>query len=60
MPIDAKLGMNNAATKETFAVSRLFSIGQKNCEARKKPHGIADRTAGKMALFFCQIGNKPD
>jgi hypothetical protein len=35
MPVDAKLGMSRASTKETFAISRLFSIGQKNCETQK-------------------------
>jgi hypothetical protein len=35
MPIDAKLGMSHASTKETFAIGRLFSIRQKNCETQK-------------------------
>jgi hypothetical protein len=44
MPIDAKLGMSHASTKETVAISGLFSLGQKNYEARKNSHGIAGRT----------------
>jgi hypothetical protein len=47
-----KLGMSHASTKETFAIRRLFSLEQKNCEAHKKPHGIADRTAEKNAIFL--------
>jgi hypothetical protein len=35
MPVDAKLGMSHASTKETFAVRRLFWIRQKNCETQK-------------------------
>jgi hypothetical protein len=56
MPIDAKLGMSNASTKETFIISGLFSFRRKNCEAAKKPHGIADRTAGKKAHFSAKLG----
>jgi hypothetical protein len=35
VPVDAKLGMSHASTKETFAIRRLFSIGQKIAKPEK-------------------------
>jgi hypothetical protein len=35
MPVDAKLGMSHASTKETVAIGGLFSLRQKNTKPKK-------------------------